>query len=120
MIKGQIILTEQRTFQRETLRTPSNGIIADRNVVVGDIASTDLGTRLAGYERDGRPFLSRSRLDGSGGERGLGQTRTLRILAALNHIEPHRAVRGAFIDVLRERLSRYGEGVEDIGTSHEK
>ena len=117
MIKGQIILTEQRAFQRETLRTPSNGIIADRNVVVGDIASASV---FATGKGDGRPFLSRSRLDGSGGERGLGQTRTLRILAALNHIEPHRAVRGAFIDVLRERLSRYGEGVEDIGTSHEK
>ena len=115
MVEGQIVLTEERTFEGETLRTPGDGIVADRNVIVGDIASASV---FATGKGDGRPFLSRSRLDGGGGERGLGQTRTLRILAALNHVEPHRAIRGAFIDVLRERLSRYGEGVEDIGTSH--
>ena len=119
MVEGQIILTQERTFEGETLRTPGDGIVADRNVIVGDIASASVIAGVTAGERDGRPLLSRSRLDGGGGERGLGQTGTLGVFAALNHVEPHRAIRGAFIDVLRERLSSHREGVEDIRTRHE-
>ena len=119
MVEGQIVLTQERTFEGETLRTPGDSVVADRNVIVGDIASTTVIAGVAGREGDGRPLLSRSRLDGGGGERGLGQTGTLRILAALNEVQPHRTVRGAFVNVLRERLGSHREGVKDIGTRHE-
>ena len=119
MIEGQIVLTQQRTFERKTLRTPGDGIVADRNIVVGDIASATVVAGVAGSKGDGRPSFSRSRLDAGRGERGLGQTSTLGILAALNEVQPHRTVRGAFVNVLSERLGSHRKGVKDIRTSHD-
>ncbi len=46
-------------IEGETLRTPSNGIVADRNVIVGDIASASVIAGIAAGERDGRDIYVR-------------------------------------------------------------
>ena len=119
MVESQVVLTQQRTLERETLRTPSDRVVTNWNVVVRHIASaTVITSGNAGRERDGRPSLSRSRLDAGRGERSLRQTSTLRILATLDEVEPHRTIRRALIDILCKRLRSHRKGIKHIGTSH--
>ena len=119
MVESQVVLTQQRTLERETLRTPSDRVVTNWNVVVRHIASaTVIASGNAGRERDGRPSLSRSRLDAGRGERSLRQTSTLRILATLDEVEPHRTIRRALIDILCKRLRSHRKGIKHIGTSH--
>ena len=115
MIIRQIILTQHRPLQRKPLRTPSLRVEPNRHLRVRHITRTPIRPR---SQRDRTPLLRRHRLDARRQETRLSQTSTLRILAPLNHVQPHRPIRSPLVHILRQRLSRHRKRVKHIGTCH--